>query len=953
MAGPTVAALLALSLALVPASFAGADEAVNSPVVDAPVVDAPVAASEPAPVETAPVETEPAETEPAESAPVDPAPVDPAPVETAPPMPSTEPTTPLEEEAAAPIGAEPKSDPAVADDTATVVGRSAEATAERLAGSLSASDIPVPANVTTSRPYSDRSVTVTWDAVTVGTATVTYSVRSTTTGTSMVTTVAGPQYGAYTEESGSSFYSVAAVVDGVVGEYSDPVEVTEFRYPNSPSTPTNFVATATGTGIALTWDPSEPDASNPAQVLYFVYLRDHGSSNWVYGWYVGQATSYTLEHTLAPGQSYDVGVWALQDSYQSSFAIVRDIAAGGQPSVPTAFDVEPGDASAVLTWGAPAETGTTAISAYDLQYRISGSGSWANASVESGSTAATITGLTNGTTYVARVRAVNGAGAGDWFESAAFTPKGVPSAVTDVVVQAASNNWYVTWRVGASNGASISEYEVQYRAADDTNGSWESVYSQWTYAYITDLRHGAYDVRVRAINSVGMGPWANTPAPVAFAAAPSKVVNPSVVANDSGMTVSWEAPDDDGGAPITKYTVVYFSGPLFGPGFAPVYVDTTDLSVVVTGLANGTEYSVIVSAFNEAGYAEYDFMTVTPFTFAPTFTHADGSPIDGQLQRGDIVAITGVGAVSGESIEIELHSSPIGLATGVVDANGEYRIEATIPEDAASGAHSLVAIYGTGAAAVTQSLAVTIAGQAPDAPSYASGYGPASAFEAYWPEVDVLEGDEITSHDVQWRLTGSAEWLDISTTEETVILPGIANSLTYEIRARATNAWGTSDWSVTSEAIPSLLAPTFSTADGTPITEGSSVKAGSTVIMTGIGQNPNMNVGIILHSDPVRLGTSPVAADGSYRLVVTIPAATPLGAHELEPFVFNGGSGDGGTRVSITVTAADTAAPAGNLAITGIDAGTLAWSGFTTLALLLSGAALMIRARRRALPTQV
>jgi subtilisin family serine protease len=78
------------------------------------------------------------------------------------------------------------------------------------------------------------------------------------------------------------------------------------------------------------------------------------------------------------------------------------------PDAPTVSAVDSGDASALVTWTAPASDGGSVIT--DYEYRLNGAGGWV--SLATTGTSATITGLTNGTTYGVQVRAVNAVGAG-------------------------------------------------------------------------------------------------------------------------------------------------------------------------------------------------------------------------------------------------------------------------------------------------------------------------------------------------------------------------------------------------------------------------------------------------------------------------------------------------------------------------------------------------------------
>ena len=108
------------------------------------------------------------------------------------------------------------------------------------------------------------------------------------------------------------------------------------------------------------------------------------------------------------------------------------------PGAPTiATPIVPGDASLTVAWAAPINTGSSAITAYDLRYIETGAADKSDANwtvVEdvwaagSGSLQYTLSGLTGGTQYDVQVRGVNAAGASAWSATVTGT---TTSAVTD------------------------------------------------------------------------------------------------------------------------------------------------------------------------------------------------------------------------------------------------------------------------------------------------------------------------------------------------------------------------------------------------------------------------------------------------------------------------------------------------------------------------------------------
>lgn len=137
------------------------------------------------------------------------------------------------------------------------------------------------------------------------------------------------------------------------------------------------------------------------------------------------------------------------------------------------------------------------------------------------------------------------------------------------------------------------------------------------------------------------------------------------------------------------------------------------------------------------------------------------------------------------------------------------------------------------------------------------------------------------------------------------------------------------------------------------ISAPASAPAGGTIALSGAGFQPG-TYDLVLHSDPVALGTVTVGPDGALSARATIPASTPVGAHELVLSL----DGTVVATVPLTVTAAvavqsplptplpSTAPAASSLASTG-SASALRLGG-AALALLVIGSAAFGMRRRLA-----
>ena len=203
------------------------------------------------------------------------------------------------------------------------------------------------------------------------------------------------------------------------------------------------------------------------------------------------------------------------------------------PGAPTiATQIVPGDASLTVAWAAPINTGSSAITAYDLRYIETGAADKSDANwtvvgdvwaAGSGSLQYTLSGLTGGTQYYVQVRAVNATGASAWSATVTGTPTSavVPGAPTGLTAAVAAGKAQVvlSWIAPTdTGGAPITGYKIE--ASDDGNNPWTEVYTTTGDAtgYTdegADSNGPMFEVgttrhyRVSAINSVGTGPPSN------------------------------------------------------------------------------------------------------------------------------------------------------------------------------------------------------------------------------------------------------------------------------------------------------------------------------------------------------------------------------------------------------------------------------------------------------------
>ena len=135
------------------------------------------------------------------------------------------------------------------------------------------------------------------------------------------------------------------------------------------------------------------------------------------------------------------------------------------------FAATSGDAQAVLTWTAPASNGGSAITDYTVQYSSDSGSNWSTFSDGvSASTGAIVTSLTNGTSYVFRVRAVNAIGNGPYTLQSAEVVVGAASATINTATDSTAAPSVTT------NDPSIQSFANSTAVTFTSSNTWTNPY---------------------------------------------------------------------------------------------------------------------------------------------------------------------------------------------------------------------------------------------------------------------------------------------------------------------------------------------------------------------------------------------------------------------------------------------------------------------------------------------
>jgi Ca2+-binding RTX toxin-like protein len=182
-------------------------------------------------------------------------------------------------------------------------------------------------------------------------------------------------------------------------------------------------------------------------------------------------------------------------------------------------------------------------------------------------------------------------------EELVFSDSEPPEPPTDV--QATPHNGAARVSFTPSDSV-VNRYEIEVlNEAEEQVGTRLIANPQVTSFLVDGLTNGiAYHFRVRAINGFGTGEWSLPSSPVTpRAEVPARLALPTVDPGNESLRVTWSAPADDGGSPVTGYEVRV-------KNLADQVVttmQTTTRAATVTGLQNGREYFTSVRALNVRG----------------------------------------------------------------------------------------------------------------------------------------------------------------------------------------------------------------------------------------------------------------------------------------------------------------------------------------------------------------
>ncbi len=404
-------------------------------------------------------------------------------------------------------------------------------------------------------------------------------------------------------------YSSTAPVSVAQTQFADMVvTVSSASGPFAVSSPNTAVSYVGGSTQTITWSVASTTASPVSCANVKISLSTDGGQTFPTVLIASTANDGTEALVIpnTPTTTARIKVEAVGNIFFDISNTNFTITAGSSCGVPTGLS-----SSSITSSGATVSwTAVSGAVSYDVDYKLTSSGTWTNAVTATTLTSRAISGLAASTVYDWRVR-TNCSSSSSSYSAAQFTTSAAPvcNAPTGLASSSITTSGAtVSWT--AVSGA-IS-YDVDYKLT--SSGTWTNAATATTSTSVAISGLAAstvYDWRVRTNCSFGSSGYTAaqfTTAAVPVCNAPTGLASSSITT--SGATVSWTAVSG-----AINYDVDY---KLTSSGtWTNAATATTSTSVAISGLSSSTVYDWRVRtncSFGSSGYTAAQFTTATVIT---------------------------------------------------------------------------------------------------------------------------------------------------------------------------------------------------------------------------------------------------------------------------------------------------------------------------------------------------
>ena len=395
--------------------------------------------------------------------------------------------------------------------------------------------------------------------------------------------------------------------------------------------------------------------------------------------------------------------------------------------------------------------------------------------------------LTNGTSYTFYLIAVNAAGTSANSSSFNINPYTTPSAPTITNTVSGNNYIDISFSEPTSNGGiPITQYNIINSPGNKvTTGTTSPI-------RVSNLVNGTnYTFKIAAKNSAGIGSYSTDVSAISYTTPDAPTIT-KINAWNSSVDIYFSPPENNGGLSITSYNVYDTTNNLTRTGFI-------SSPITLSNLINNTTYSFFMKAVNSAGSGtSSDVSNATPkaVPFAPTIISAGAgsnggsaniffdTPSDnGGFSITGYIATSNPDGIIGNSL-----SSPIII----------QNLRKGIPYNFTVQAQN---INGTGSPSTPSSVVVPIG--VPDRPIITSLLaGNRSVTIGFLPPLNT-GGLPI----LRYTAKSIPENIEVSGNVPNITVSNLNNGTSYTFILNATNALGTSQYSLPSGTVIPFTIP--------------------------------------------------------------------------------------------------------------------------------------------------